>query len=154
MNLPSAIEGRGYAGGYDFHLVGVGYGASFREAHIGFGVDGYEVYVGVRDFEADDGHAYAFAGDSFFEGFGHFLGEYVQVGEFLVAEVEDVAFFSFRHHKRVAFSDWVDVQKSIVLIVFRYFIGWDFSRYYATEYGWHGENWLECDFNNFKFFDT
>ena len=112
------------------------------------GVHGDEVYVGVRDVEAEHGDAYAFASECGFLGAGHTLREACEAGEAFGVEVEEVVGLDFWDAQGVSWGEWVDVEEGVVLGVLSYLVGGDFAVYYFGEKCWHGGVMLvdgECD---------
>ena len=99
------------------------------EAHVGLALHGDEVNVGMGNFEPQHALSYFDAGDGTLDGVGYLLGEHLKSGEFVVFEVEDVVHLYFRHHQSVAFCQWIDVKKGVVVLILRHLIAWDLPCY-------------------------
>ena len=118
--------------GYGLHFFGGG-GVFFGEIHVGFAVDGEEVYMGVGHFKAYNGHSYPRAGDGFLDCFGYATGEEGEVAVFVFGEIEDVVDFTTGDDEDVAAGYGVDVEKGVVLVIGGDFVGGDFAGSYFGE---------------------
>lgn len=107
--------------------VGVG------EAHVLFALHGYKVNVCMWDFEAQDALADLDAWDGFPDGNSDFLGKYLQSGDFLVGEVEDVVNLALGYHECVAFLQGTDVEEGVVVFVLGNLVAGNLACYYFTE---------------------
>ena len=89
--------------------------------------DGDKMDMGMRYFQADDGHADALAGHSLLDSLGYFLGEDHHGADFVVVEVEDVVILVLGHDQSMAFHHGIDVQESEETLVLSNLIARDFT---------------------------
>ena len=101
------------------------------EPHVCLALHGYKMYVCMGNFQAENALAYLYARDSLADGYSHFLGEYLQTGNLLVAQVKDIVHLVFGDDQRVALLQRVDIQESEVVLVFGNLIAGYLSCYYA-----------------------
>lgn len=92
------------------------------EAHVFLALHGYEVDVGVGDFESEDALAYLDAGDGFLYGYGYALGKDLHGCYLVVFKVEDVVDFTLGYDEGVAFLQGVDVEEGEELVVLGYLV--------------------------------
>ena len=109
----------------------------FSEIEVTLFIDRHQMDVGVRHFEADDGHGDAFAWDGFLDGSCHVFGKHHHLAKLLVIDVEDVVGFMFRHDEGMACRQGVDVEEREELVVLGDFVARDFTLDDSGENGSH-----------------
>ena len=120
------------------------------EIKVAFAGDGYEMDVGMRHFETDNGHADALARDGFLYGLGHMLGKHHHLTEFLIFDIEDVIGLVFGNDERMTFRQRIDVEKCKKTVVFGNFITRDFTVDDSGKDGRHSGKLLTGDFEDFE----
>lgn len=104
------------------------------EVHVGFGVDGHEVDVCVRNFESEYGFCYACAWNGFLDGYCHFAGKQLEVDVVALGHVEEVVNLLLGYDECVAGCHGVDVEECEVLFVLGYFVAWNLACHNLAEY--------------------
>ena len=122
------------------------------EVHISLAVEGDEVDVGVRHLESEDGDADLDAAEGAAHSRGNALGKQLERQVILVAEIKEVVDLLLGDYQHVTLGNGVDVEESIVVLVFGDLVRGDFAGNDARKNRCHGE--LERDFNDFKFHHT
>ena len=83
----------------------------------------------VRYFKSQYYHRNLFATCLLLDFVRYPFGEFYHTCQGLILKVEDVVHLYFRHHQSVAFCQWIDVKKGVVVIILRHLIAWDLPCY-------------------------
>src|SRR5690606_1927348 len=92
------------------------------EFHVVDAVDGDQVDVRVRHFQADDRYTDACTGHHRLDLASHFLGKGQHARKELIGQVEEVVHLHLWDHQRVTLAQRVDVEEGQVAFVLGYFV--------------------------------
>lgn len=99
--------------------------------HIALLVHWYKVDVCMAHLQANYALANLLTGDSRPERLCNLLGEYLQISQFLVAEIKYVVNLALGDNQSVAFCHGVDIEERVVLVILGNLVRGNFARYDA-----------------------
>lgn len=98
------------------------------EVEVALALERDEVNMSVRDFHSENGNADPLARNGRLEGMGHLASKSPKAFVDTFIEVEDiVVLYILRDNEHMALNKGIDVEKSIIMFVFSYLVGWDFA---------------------------
>ena len=90
-------------------------------------VDGDEMEMSVRHFQADDGKPAAIAVKGSFDGKGDRPGKQQQTGQVFVGDIKELVYLELGYYQRMPVPKRIDIQEGKKTFIFRYLIRRYFS---------------------------
>ena len=91
------------------------------------------MYMCMRHFKSNDCLTYLLTRESFLDGHCHTFCKDLHISQFLIRKVKNIIYLTFWYNQSMPLYQWINIQESIKLIIFRYFIARNLSTNNSTK---------------------